>query len=74
MDATFGPEWSASLRRVTPDELSDWLALALACCDLADRQALDAFRSQFTSAGPDAVLETAARHFREQNNPPPRSV
>jgi len=26
----------------------------------------DAFRSQLTSAGPDAVLETAARHFREQ--------
>lgn len=67
MDATFGPEWSASLRRVTPDELSDWLALALACCDLADRQALDAFRSQFDiERKPDGSYVTPVDRAIEQ--------
>ena len=46
MASTFGPEWSASLRRRDPAELATWLDFALGCCDLADALALAAFRTE----------------------------
>lgn len=43
---TFGPDWSASLRRRDPAELAAWLDFALECCDLADAHALATFRTE----------------------------
>lgn len=40
----FGPEWSATLRRGTDDELRGWVESALAWCDETDAVALRYFR------------------------------
>lgn len=42
--SAFGPEWSASLRRGSEDDLQAWLGFALACADAADAVALRYFR------------------------------
>jgi histidinol-phosphatase len=42
VESVFGAAWSAGLRRGTDDELADWLAFALAACDIADALALEA--------------------------------
>jgi histidinol-phosphatase len=42
VERAYGPEWSASLRRGSDDELAGWLAFAHAACDLADGIALEA--------------------------------
>jgi histidinol-phosphatase len=44
--SSFGRDWSASLRRGSENELRQWLDVALACCDLADRLALASFRQE----------------------------
>lgn len=49
-DGSYGPEWSAGLRRGTDAELRSWLAFALACCDEADVIALAAFRTEIDVA------------------------
>src|SRR4051794_33719810 len=41
----YGETWSASLRRGSPGELDEWLAVAQALCDEADAIALHDFRS-----------------------------
>jgi histidinol-phosphatase len=41
-----GPDWSAGLRRGSPDELARWLAFALDCVDATDPIALAAFRTK----------------------------
>lgn len=46
MAQTFGPVWSASLRRRDPAELATWLDFALECCELADGHALATFRTE----------------------------
>jgi histidinol-phosphatase len=43
-DPVFGPEWSASRARVPEATLRDWLAFALAACDVADAMAMAHFR------------------------------
>jgi histidinol-phosphatase len=55
----YGAEWSASLRRGSEAELSGWLALALSCCDEADRLARAAFRRDMeVTTKPDLTLVT----------------
>ena len=44
MDAPFGPEWSASLRRGTDAELRGWVEAALRWCDATDALAMQHFR------------------------------
>ncbi len=43
-DPVFGPEWSASRARVPEAQLREWLAFALAACDVADEMAMAHFR------------------------------
>jgi len=60
-DATFGPEWSASLRRGTDAELRGWVDAALRWCDAADEIALRHFRRGVTVARkPDRTFVTEA--------------
>ena len=46
----FGPDWSATLRRGTEQELASWLEFALACADAADELARGYFRSELEVA------------------------
>jgi histidinol-phosphatase len=57
----FGPEWSASLRKGTDDELRRWLEVALAACDEADVIARAHFRRDLEiTAKPDRSFVTQA--------------
>ncbi len=58
---SFGPEWSASLRRVPDEQLREWLDFALAACDATDAMALGHFRRDVpTERKPDRSFVTAA--------------
>ena len=60
-DATFGPEWSAGLRRGTDAELRAWLAVAIAACDAADVVARQHFRRDLEiETKPDRTFVTQA--------------
>ena len=60
-EASFGAEWSASLRRGTESELDSWLELAHAACDEADELARGAFRRDLAiSTKPDRTFVTQA--------------
>ncbi len=64
---TFGPDWSAGLRRADPAELAAWLDFALACCDLADEIALGSFRTKLlVEAKADGSFVTEADRAIEQ--------
>jgi len=55
----FGPEWSASRRRGSEDELDAWLELAHTACDEADRAARAAFRRDLQiTTKPDRTFVT----------------
>ena len=57
----FGPEWSASLRRVPEPDLRSWLDLASAACDAADAIAMTHFRRDpAVERKPDRTFVTAA--------------
>ena len=59
--ATFGPLWSASLRRGSETELRRWIDVARAACDEADDIALGHFRRDMDiSTKPDRSFVTAA--------------
>jgi len=59
--SAFGPDWSASLRRVPEADLLAWLDLARAACDAADAIALAHFRRDVpTERKPDRSFVTAA--------------
>ena len=59
--ATFGPEWSASLRLGTDAELRGWLDVAQAACDEADTIARAHFRRDLhIEAKPDRTFVTEA--------------
>ena len=61
MTATFGREWSAGLRRADQSTLDAWLAFALECCDVADKIAIDAFRTELqVTVKPDGSFVTQA--------------
>jgi histidinol-phosphatase len=58
---SFGPDWSASLRRGTEAELRSWVDTALTWCDAADEIALGHFRQNpVTSRKPDRTFVTEA--------------
>ncbi len=58
-EATFGADWSASLRRGSEVELDGWLELAHAACDEADELARGAFRRDLEiSTKPDRTFVT----------------
>lgn len=60
-EASYGAEWSASLRRGTEAELDGWLELAHAACDEADELARGAFRRDLEiSTKPDRTFVTQA--------------
>jgi histidinol-phosphatase len=59
--ATYGPEWSASLRRGTDAELRGWLEVAVAACDEADDIARRHFRRDLQiTTKPDRTFVTQA--------------
>ena len=59
--ATFGPEWSAGLRRGSDAELRGWLAVAIAACDEADVVARQHFRRDLEiETKPDRTFVTQA--------------
>ena len=59
--ASYGPQWSASLRRGSERELRAWIELAVAACDEADGIALSHFRRDLEiSTKPDRTFVTAA--------------
>jgi histidinol-phosphatase len=59
--ATYGPEWSASLRRGTDAELRGWLEVAVAACDEADDIARRHFRRDLhITTKPDRTFVTQA--------------
>jgi histidinol-phosphatase len=61
MNATYGAEWSASLRRGTDAELRGWLDVAMAACDEADVIARQHFRRDLTiETKPDRTFVTQA--------------
>ncbi len=61
VDATFGPEWSAGLRRGSDAELRGWLAVAIAACDEADVVAREHFRRDLEiETKPDRTFVTQA--------------
>jgi len=68
----FGPEWSASLRRGTDDELRGWVDAALQWCDETDAIALRHFRQGVeVEQKPDRTFVTVAdtsieRRLRER--------
>jgi histidinol-phosphatase len=67
LNADFGPEWSASLRRGDEAELDRWLEFALDLCDTADRIALGAFRRDLViETKPDRTFVTQADRGIEQ--------
>jgi histidinol-phosphatase len=58
---SFGPDWSAGLRRGSEAELDGWLALAHAACDEADALARASFRRDLQiSTKPDRTFVTQA--------------
>jgi histidinol-phosphatase len=60
-EASYGAEWSASLRRGSEAELDGWLELANAACDEADQLARGAFRRDLEiSTKPDRTFVTQA--------------
>jgi histidinol-phosphatase len=60
-EPSYGPEWSASLRRGSEAELAGWLAVAHAACDEADELARGAFRRDLQiSTKPDRTFVTQA--------------
>lgn len=60
-DGTYGPEWSASLRRGTDAELRGWLQVAVAACDEADEIARRHFRRDLQiTTKPDRTYVTQA--------------
>ncbi len=60
-EATFGPDWSASLRRGSDAELRGWVDIALGWCDAADEIALRHFRRDpVTTRKPDRSFVTEA--------------
>ena len=59
--ATFGPAWSASLRRGTDEELRGWVEAALAWCEEADAIAMGSFRRDVAmERKPDTTFVTEA--------------
>ena len=57
----YGPDWSASLRRGTEEELRGWLDVALAACDEADTIARSHFRRDLQiDTKPDRTFVTQA--------------
>ena len=61
MAASYGPAWSATLRRGSEAELRGWLDLALACADAADAIALRHFRRELEiDTKPDRTYVTQA--------------
>ena len=67
LNAEFGPEWSASLRRGDEAELDRWLEFALELCDTADAVALGAFRRDLViETKPDRTFVTQADRGIEQ--------
>ena len=67
LNADFGPEWSASLRRGDEAELDRWLGFALDLCDTADAVALGAFRRDLViETKPDRTFVTQADRGIEQ--------
>ena len=64
---TFGPEWSASLRRGDEPELEAWLAFALDLADVADGMAMGAFRRDLEiTTKPDRTYVTQADRAIEE--------
>jgi len=60
-DEPFGAAWSAGLRRAGEAQLREWLAFALAACDVADDAALAHFRRDIEVVRkPDRSFVTAA--------------
>ncbi len=58
---TYGPAWSATLRRGTESELRGWVEAALGWCDEADAIALRHFRANpVTTRKPDRTFVTEA--------------
>ncbi|MEK6719533.1 MAG: inositol monophosphatase family protein [Chloroflexota bacterium] len=63
----YGPEWSASLRDGSADELRGWVDLALAICDETDVVALRHFRRDMVmNQKPDRSWVTEADRAAEQ--------
>jgi histidinol-phosphatase len=61
IDASFGPEWSASFRRGTDAELRSWVEAALAWCDETDAIASAHFRMDLeVTRKPDTTFVTEA--------------
>jgi histidinol-phosphatase len=66
-ERTYGPDWSASLRRGSPSELDGWLAFAIGLSDLADERSLAAFRRDMViSTKPDRSFVTETDREIEQ--------
>jgi histidinol-phosphatase len=64
---SFGPDWSASLRRGDERELETWLAFALALADIADGMAMGAFRRDLEiTTKPDRTFVTQADRAIEE--------
>ena len=71
-DRSYGPDWSASLRRGSDAELRGWLDVAQAACDEADAIARRHFRRDLRiDTKPDRTFVTEAdtaieRRIRER--------
>ena len=64
---SFGPDWSASLRRGDESELEAWLAFALDLADVADSMAMGAFRRDLEiTTKPDRTYVTQADRAIEE--------
>jgi histidinol-phosphatase len=64
---SFGPDWSASLRRGDEAELEAWLAFALGLADVADGMAMGAFRRDLQiTTKPDRTYVTQADRAIEE--------
>ena len=64
---SFGPEWSASLRRGDEPELEAWLAFAIDLADVADGMAMGAFRRDLEiTTKPDRTYVTQADRAIEE--------
>ncbi len=60
-DPQFGPAWSASCARVSPDVLREWLSFAHDACDAADAMAMAHFRRDLDlERKPDRSFVTVA--------------
>lgn len=66
-DQPFGPEWSASLRNGSDDELRGWVDLALGICDETDPIAISHFRRDMAmNRKPDRSWVTEADQESER--------